>query len=138
MKRNLIHWAIAVAFAATLLCGYGLVPAVGAAGGKSPRSTSRRNSTAQQQPAARDEASSRLHCSWTRRKEQRQQAAPVVPPTPQEEADFKAFRRCRRMMSISGFRWPKRFCRNIRRASIGRRCTRRWCRDIWRSRKCRR
>ncbi len=87
MKRNMIHWASAVAFAGTLFCSYGFAPV--ASGRQSAQSAPAQQ---QQQPAAADKKpeAAPLQLDAPQGAPQ-QQAAPTVPPTPQEETDYKAF-----------------------------------------------
>ena len=90
MTRNMIHWASAVAFAGTLFCAYGFAPVASAR-------QAAQSSPAQQQPSA-TAATARTRASPAgsvavghAARLAQPQAAPTVPPTPQEEADFKAF-----------------------------------------------
>jgi tetratricopeptide (TPR) repeat protein len=94
MKRNVIHWAGAVAFAGTLFCGYGFAPAASArqAAQSSPaQQPAAQPAPAQQQQPAGDKAKQPTPLQLDTPQGTTAQAAPVVPPTPQEEADFKAF-----------------------------------------------
>jgi tetratricopeptide (TPR) repeat protein len=92
MKRNVIQWASAVAFAGTLFCGYGFAP-VAAARQAAQSSPAQQPAPAQQQqqPAAGDKSKQPTPLQLDTPQGTTAQAAPVVPPTPQEEADFKAF-----------------------------------------------
>jgi tetratricopeptide (TPR) repeat protein len=86
MKRNVIHWASAVAFAVTLLCAYGYTPVASA------RQAAQSAPAQQQQPAGADKKPDAAPLQLdTPQGTKQQQAAPTVPPTPQEETDYKAF-----------------------------------------------
>jgi tetratricopeptide (TPR) repeat protein len=86
MRRNMIHWASAVAFAGTLFCGYGFAPVASAR--QAAQSSPAQSQPAQQQPAAGEKATAPLQLDTP---QGAPQAAPTVPPSPQEETDYKAF-----------------------------------------------
>jgi tetratricopeptide (TPR) repeat protein len=89
MTRNLIHWASAMAFAGTLFCGYGFAPVALA---RQAAQSSPQSQPAQQQPAGdKDKQAAPLQLDTPQGSAQSPQAAPTVPPTPQEETDYKAF-----------------------------------------------
>ena len=90
MTRNLIHWASALAFAGTMFCAYGFAPVAGArqASQSSPAQQQQPQSQ-QQEPADKGKQPAPLQLDTPQGSTP--QAAPTVPPTPQEEADFKAF-----------------------------------------------
>jgi tetratricopeptide (TPR) repeat protein len=95
MKRNVIHWASAVAFAGTLFCGYGFAPVASAqqAAQSSPaqQPAAQQSPAQQQQQPAGDKGKQPTPLQLDTPQSTPAQAAPVVPPTAQEEADFKAF-----------------------------------------------
>lgn len=91
MTRNLIHWASAVAFAGTLFCANGLAPVASAR--QATQSPQAQQPPAQQpqsqQPTDKSKQPTALQLDTPQGSAT--QAAPTVPPTPQEEADFKTF-----------------------------------------------
>ncbi|HEX4379987.1 MAG TPA: tetratricopeptide repeat protein [Candidatus Acidoferrum sp.] len=94
MIRNVMHWASATAFVATLFCAYGFAPvatARQAAQQPAGQQPAAQPSSAQQQPAAGDKTKQATPLQLDTPQGSTPQAAPTVPPTPQEEADFKAF-----------------------------------------------
>jgi tetratricopeptide (TPR) repeat protein len=90
MKRNVIHWASAVAFASTMFCAYGIEP-VASARQASQSSPAQQPAAQQPQAPAGDKDKQPTPLQLDTPQGTPAQAAPVVPPTPQEEADFKAF-----------------------------------------------
>ena len=91
MIRNLNRWTTAATFATMMLGGYGLVPAVSAAG-QASQSQAQSAPAQQQQPAPSGDASKQpAPLQMDTPQGATPAAAPVVPATPQEEADFKAF-----------------------------------------------
>src|ERR1700722_5368074 len=90
MTRNLIHWASAVAFAAAMFWTYGSAP-IASARQASQSSPAQQQPQAQQQQPAGDKDKQPTPLQLDTPQGTTAQAAPVVPPTPQEEADFKAF-----------------------------------------------
>ena len=91
MRRNLIQWASAVAFAGTLFCAYGFAPVAAArqTAQSPPAQQQQPQSQPQQQPTDKSKQPAPLQLDTPQGSAP--QAAPTVPPTPQEEADFKTF-----------------------------------------------
>ena len=88
MTRNLIQWASAAAFAATLFCAYGIAP-VAAARQTAQSAPAQQQPQSQPQPADKSKQPAPLQLETPQGSAA--QAAPTVPPTPQEEADYKTF-----------------------------------------------
>jgi tetratricopeptide (TPR) repeat protein len=86
MTRNVIHWASAMAFAGSLFCAYGFSPVASAR-----QAAQSAPAQQQQQPAAADKKPDAAPLQLDTPQGSAPQAAPTVPPTPQEETDYKAF-----------------------------------------------
>ena len=108
MTRNVIHWASAVAFAGTLFCAYGFTPVASARQGAQAAPAQQQQSQ-QQKPAAADKKPDAAPLQLDTPQGTAQQAAPTVPPTPQEETDYKAFQAIppndldKRILAAEGF-----------------------------------
>ncbi|MBV8515580.1 MAG: hypothetical protein JO260_09815 [Acidobacteria bacterium] len=90
MTRNLIHWASAVAFAGTLFSAYGFAP-VAAARQTAQSAPAQQQPQSQQQQQSADKSKQPAPLQLDTPQGSAAQAAPTVPPTPQEEADYKTF-----------------------------------------------